>query len=91
MSAKIDGSAFLLCMVSGVPTGTPITYQWRRPDMSSTSGVISQNLIYMYIPHVGVSDAGVNICEVTINESANNPYIISQSASVHVTLTVTGK
>ena len=45
----------------------------------------------LYLPHVGVSDAGVYICEVTVSDSTNNPYVIPQSGSLSVTLTITSK
>ena len=88
--AEVRKHAVLTCNVVGVPTGTSITYQWRRADMSSTSEIISKKNAII-LPSVDVSDAGVYICEVTVSDSANNPYVIPESASVNVTLTVTSK
>ena len=89
-SAEVGSSAVLLCNVVNIPVGTTIDYQWRRADMSPIS-VPSSALSVLYLTYVGVSDAGVYICEVTVSDSLNNPYVIPQSGSVNVTLTVTGK
>ena len=90
ISAQVDDLAGLICNVSSIPPGTTITYQWRRVDMSPIS---AQHLMVqvLLLPYVGVSDAGVYICEITISDSTNNPYVISQSGSMNVTLTVTSK
>ena len=45
----------------------------------------------LFLPYVGVSDAGVYICEVTLSDPTNNPYVIPQSGSMSITLTVTSK
>ena len=45
--------------------------------MSSTFKIISETYLILLLP-VGVSDAGVYICEVTISDSGNNTYIIQQ-------------
>ena len=90
ISAEVDGVTLLTCDVSSIPPGTTITYQWRRADMSPIS---AQYLTVksLYLSHVGVSDAGVYICDVTVSDSSNNPYVISQSDSLRITLTVTSK
>ena len=82
--------AILVCNVFGAPSGTTITYQWKRADMSSTSQIISEtNMIQL--PSVDVSDAGVYTCEVTVSDSTNNPHVIPASGSGSNTLTVTSK
>ena len=90
VSAEVGNPAVLFCNVTPIPPGTTITYQWRRADMSPISAQHSA-VKSLYLPYVGVSDAGVYICEVTISDSANNPYVIPQSGSLSVTLTVTSK
>ena len=89
-SAQVGRFAFFTCNVTPIPPRTTITYHWRRADMSQIS---AQHLTVksLYLPHVGVSDAGVYICDVNISDSTNNPYVISQSGSASVTLTITSK
>ena len=89
ISVQVANQALMVCNVTNIPPGTTITYQWRRPDMSSISEVVTHK--YIYIPYVGVSDAGVYKCEVNISDPSNSPYVISQSDSVSITLTVTSK
>ena len=89
-SAQIDSIALLTCNVTPIPPGTTIIYQWRRADMSPISALHLTGKS-LYFPHVGVSDAGVYICEATVSDSTNNPYVISQSGSLSVTLTITSK
>ena len=85
----VGGPAVLICNVTIIPPGTTITtYQWRRADMSPSSFSATEPL---YLPYVHVSDAGVYICEATISDSTNNPYVISGTGSVNVTLTVSSK
>ena len=88
-SAHVGDSAVLFCNVTNVPPGTTVTYQWRRADMSPipVKYLIEQSL---YLPYVGVSDAGVYKCDA-ISDSTNNPYVISQNGSVNLTLIVTSK
>ena len=88
--AEVGGTASLICNVVDTPTGTSITYQWKRADISSTSEIISEKN-GLILPSLGVSDAGVYICEVTVSVAANNPYVIPGEGSVKVTLTVTSK
>ena len=89
-SAQVGGFAFFTCNVTPTPPGTTITYQWRRVGTSPISAPhLTQESLYL--PNVGVSDAGVYICEVTVNDSTDNPNVIPQNASVSVTLTVTSK
>ena len=90
VSAQVGDSAILTCNVTPIPPGTAITYQWRRADMSPISTQHSMVQV-LFLPYVGVSDAGVYICEVNISDLKNNPYVISQTGSVNVTLTVTSK
>ena len=47
--------------------------------------------MYQVSSSVNVFDAGVYICEVTISDSANNPYVIPGTGSVEVVLTVISK
>ena len=89
-SAQVDDIVLLTCNVTSIPPGTAITYQWRRMDMSPIS-VLHLTGKSLFLPYVGVSDAGVYICEVTVNDSTDNPYVIPQSGSVSVTLIVTSK
>ena len=89
ISAQVGDPAFFTCNVTSIPPGTTTTYHWRRADMSSISGVIAG--LVMYLPRVGVSDAGVYICEVDVNDPSNNPYVIPQNGLVCITLTVTSK
>ena len=89
-SAQGGSFAILTCDVSGIPHGTAITYQWRRADMSPISAPFL-SFESLFLPHVGVSDAGVYICEATVSDSTNNPYVIPQSGSLSVTLTITSK
>ena len=88
--AEVGTHAILICDVVSTPTGTSITYQWRRADISSTSEIISEKGGLLLLS-VNVSDAGVYICEVTVSDSANNPYVLSETGSVNLTLTVTSK
>ena len=85
-SAQVDDFASLMCNVTPIPPGTTITYQWRRADMSPISAQYSMGKV-LQLPSVGVSDAGVYTCEVNVSDT----FIISQSGSANVTLTVTGK
>ena len=88
--AEVGGTASLICNVIDAPSGTSITYQWRKVDMSSTSEIISEKN-GLILPSMGVSDAGVYICEVTVSDSANNPYVIYGTGSVNITVTVNSK
>ena len=90
IATEVGSPAVLQCNVVNSPNGTIVDYQWRRANMSPLSGIISQENP-LYLPYVGVSDAGVYICEVNINDSTNNPNVISQSGSVNIILTVTSK
>ena len=90
ISAQVGDFGFLTCNVSGILPGMTITYQWRRADMSPISTQYSMGKILQLL-YVGVSDAGVYICEVNVNVSTNNPYVIPRSGSLSVTLTVTSK
>ena len=88
--AEVGTPAVLICNVVDTPSGTSITYQWRRADMSSKSEIISENNRILF-PSVGVSDADVYICEVVVSNDANNPYVIPESGSVNITVTVISK
>ena len=89
-SAQVDSFALLTCDVIPIPPETTITYQWRRADMAPVS-VPHLTVKSLFLPLVGVSDAGVYICEVTVSDSTNNSYVIPQSGSLSVTLTITSK
>ena len=86
----VGDGATLVCNVFGAPSGTTITYQWKRADLSSTSQIISETNT-VQLSSVGVSDAGVYICEVTVSDSTNNAHVIPASDSGSNTLTVTSK
>ena len=88
--AQVGDVAFLTCNVSSIPPGTTITYQWRRVDMSPISAQHSMVQVLL-LPYVGLSDAGVYICEIIVSDCTNNPFVISETGSVSVTLTVTSK
>ena len=88
-SAQIGDFVILRCDVT-IPFGSTITYQWRRADMSPISAH-SSTVELLYLPYVGVSDAGVYICGATVNDPTNNPYVIPQNGSISITLTVTSK
>ena len=89
-SAQVDSITILTCNVTPIPPGTIITYQWRRADMSPISALyLTQKSLFL--PYVGVSDAGVYTCEVNVSDPTNNPFVISQSGSVNIPLTVTSK
>ena len=90
ISAQIYDAALMICNVANIPAGTTVTYQWTRADMSPISAPFT-TASSLFFPFVGVSDAGVYICEVTISDSLNDPYVIPQSGSVSITLTVTSK
>ena len=53
--------------------------------------LVATSAMYQVSSSVGVFDAGVYTCEVTISDSANNSHVISGTGSVNVTLTVTSK
>ena len=84
VSAAIGSPAVLTCNVSGNPTGTTVTYQWKRADMT-----VATSAIYEVSSSVGVSDAGVYTCEVTVSDTTNSPHVNFGTSSVVVTLTVT--
>ena len=82
----VGSSAVLTCNVPDNINGTIVTYQWKK------DGLLGPNsTMYQVSSSVGVSDAGVYNCEVTVSDSANNPHVISGTRSVNVTLTVTSK
>ena len=86
VSVIVGSPAVLACNVSNNPNGTTVTYQWKRAGMLGATSTM-----YQVSSSVGVSDAGVYTCEVTVNDSANNPHVTSGTGSVNVTLTVTSK
>ena len=53
--------------------------------------LVATSAMYNVSSSVDVFDAGVYICEVTVSDSSNNPYVISGTGSVDVILTVTSK
>ena len=87
---QVTDLAVMTCNVANILPETTIIYKWSRADMSPISA-LSSTVQSLYLPYVGVSDAGVYICEVTVSDSTTNPYVIPQSGSVNVTLTVTSK
>ena len=86
VSAAVGSPANLICSVSGNPTGTTITYQWKRAGKS-----IATSAIYQISSSVGVSDAGVYTCEVTVSDTTSSQHVISGNSSVDITLTVISK
>ena len=86
VSAAVGSLAILTCSVSDNPTGTTITYQWKRNGMT-----VATSSTYQVSSSVGVSDAGVYTCEVTVSDSSGSSHVISGSGSVNATLTVTSK
>ena len=86
VSVIVGSLAVLTCNVSNNPSGTTITYQWKR---ELDGNVLATSAIYQVSTSVDVSDAGVYICEATISDSAKNPHVISGTSSVNVILTVT--
>ena len=86
VSAAVGSPAVLTCSVSGNPTGTTVTYQWKRAGK-----LLATSATYQVSSSVGVSDAGVYTCEATVSVSGSNPHVISGSSSVDVTLTVISK
>ena len=90
ISVEVHHPTLLICNVTGNPPGTTITYQWMRADMSPIPTPYSAAKS-LYLPYLNVSDAGVYICEVAVSDSTDNPYVIAQSGSLSVTLTVISK
>ena len=86
ISAIAGSDAILTCSVSNLPNGTTVTYQWKRDGM-----LVATSAMYQVSSSVGVSDAGVYICEVTVSDSANNPHVIPRTDSVILHVTVTGE
>ena len=86
VSAAVNSSADLTCSVSDNPTGTTITYQWKRNGMT-----VATSATYQVSSSVNVSDAGVYTCEATVSDTSNSSHVIPGSGSEDVTLTVTSK
>ena len=85
----IAGSRTILtCSVSNIPNGTTVTYQWKR---DGTLVYVATSEMYQVSSSVGVSDAGVYICEVIVNDSVNNPHVILGTGSVILHVTVTSE
>ena len=85
VSAVVGSPAVLRCSMSGNSNETTITYRWTR------AGVTVATLTMYQVSSVGVSDAGVYTCDVTVSDTESSPHVISGVASVNVTLTVTSK
>ena len=86
VSAAVGSTAVLTCSVSDNPTGTTITYQWKRNGVT-----VATSSTYQVSSSVGVSDAGVYTCEVTVSDSSSSSHVISGGDSVNVTLTIFSK
>ena len=86
VSVVVGRLAVLTCSVSSNPSGTTVTYQWKR-----AGELLATSALYNVSSSVGVFDAGVYICEVTVSDSASNLHVISGTGSVDVTLIVTSK
>ena len=86
VSADVGNPGVLTCNVSNKPSGTTVTYQWKRDGMLvATSGT------YEVSSSVNVSDAGVYTCEANVSASVSSPHVINGTGSVNTTLTVTSK
>ena len=86
VSVAVSSPAVLTCSVSGNPNGTIITYQWKRAGQ-----LLTTSAMYQVSSSVGVSDAGVYTCKVTVSDTVKSSHVISGSSSVDFTLTVTSK
>ena len=86
VSAVVGSPANMTCIVSGNLPGIIITYQWKRAGK-----IVATSAMYQVSSSVGVSDAGVYTCEVTVIDSENSLHVITGTSSVDVTLTVTSK
>ena len=86
VSADVGSPGVLTCSVSNNPTGTTVTYQWKRADQ-----LLATSATYQVSSSVGVSDAGVYTCEADVSDYSGSPYVNSGTGSVNVTLTVTNK
>ena len=86
VSAAAGSPALLTCSVSGKPPETTVTYQWKRDGKS-----VATSAMYQVSTSVGVSDAGVYTCEVTVSDTEYSPHVISGTSSLDVMLTVTSK
>ena len=86
VSAAVGNPAVLTCSGSGNPAETTITYQWKQDGES-----LDASAMYEVSSSVGVSDAGVYTCVVTVSDTANSPHVISGNSSVDVTLYVASK
>ena len=88
LSAQVESATNLTCYLSNLPPSTTAKYQWKRIYMSV---IPEANLPTYGISSVGVFDAGVYTCEVTVSDIGNSPHVISATGSVNITLTVTSK
>ena len=86
VSAEVGNSADLTCSVSSNVPMTTITYQWKRNGMT-----VATSAMYQVSSSVGVSDAGLYTCEVTVDDATNSPHVISGNNSVEVPLTIISK
>ena len=80
VSVAVGSPAVLTCSVSDNPNGTTITYQWKRNSMT-----VNNSTTYQVSSSVGVEDAGVYTCEVTVSDSSDSSHVISGSGSAGAT------
>ena len=88
-TAAVGDAATLMCSTSSMLDGTTVTYQWKKSDMTKISGATSGT--YQVSSSVGVSDAGVYTCQVTISDAGGSQHVISGTSSLGIALTVTSK
>ena len=85
VSADVGSLGVLTCSVSNNPSGTSVTYQWKR-----NGNLLATSETYQ-ISSVNISDAGVYTCEANFSASGNSTLFNPGTSSVNVTLTVTSK
>ena len=86
VSVDVGSPGLLTCSVSNNPSGTTVTYQWKRDGI-----LLATSKTYQVSSSVDVSDAGVYTCEAIVSASESNPHVIPGTGSVNVTLTVISK
>ena len=86
VSADVGSPGVLACSVSNNPSGTNVTYQWKRDG-----NLLATSTMYQVSSSVNVFDAGVYTCKADVSASGGSPHAISGTGSVNVTFTVTSK
>ena len=86
VNVEVDSPGVLACSVSNNPSGTIVTYKWKRDG-----NLLATSAMYQVSPSVNVFDAGVYTCEANVSASGGSPHVISGTGSVSVTLTVVSK